>query len=146
MGWNLSGTERVCIDKLFHYDLEVDLSCHLFPSSSNETFKLNARHLNDLRRLYEKQSCLNLNHSEKILDIFRFCIRRNPVLSKYLDKNLEGFDNSQSNPMETALTGSSASIAPQPSYALMEMDTQSRLAWLVSKEVAVSEFEKLWMG
>ena len=82
---------RVFIDKMFDNGIEVtelereifsvparmeitfnyiDLSFQLFPSSSDETFKLVAQHLDDLRRYYDKKSFLNLNHSEKIIDIF----------------------------------------------------------------------------
>ena len=78
----------------------IELSFQLFSSSSDETFKLVARHFNDVHRYFDKISCLNYNHSEKIIDIFRFCIRRNPFLSKYLDKTTEDFDESQSNLME----------------------------------------------
>ena len=62
-------------------------------------------------------------------------------MSKYLDKTTEGIDESQSNInlMETAQTSSNTAIAPQPS--LMEVDTQSRLDMLVSKDVAVSKLE-----
>ena len=152
---------RGLIKRMFDYDLEVeelereifsipdrmeitfnyiDLSFQLFPVSSDEVFKLIARHLNDLRKYYDRKACLNFNHSEKIFDIFRFCLRRDPYLSKYLDVTTEGLDESQSNLMETAQTSSNTSIAPQPS--LMEMDTQSKFDVLVSKEVSVSEFEK----
>ena len=68
---------RVFIDKMFEYDMEVDelernifsiparmeitfkyidLSFQLFPLSSDETFKLVARHLKDLRRYYDEKS------------------------------------------------------------------------------------------
>ena len=76
---------RGLIKRMFDYDLEVeeierkiysnparmkltfnyiDLSFQLFPLSSDETFKLIARHLNDLCKYYNRKACLNLNHSE----------------------------------------------------------------------------------
>ena len=114
---------RGFIDKTFDYDQEVaelereiisipakmeitfnyiHLSFQLFPSTSDETFTLVARYLDDLHRYYDKVM--------------------------YLDKSFKCFDNSRSNEMDTAQTGSIASISPQSS--LMEVDTQSRLDWL----------------
>ena len=112
----------------------IDLSFYLPRSSCDETFKLIARHLSDL----------NFNYSEKIIDIFRFCIRRDAFLSKYLDKTTDGIDESQSNLMEIAQTSSNTDIAPQPS--LMEMDTQSKLDPLVSKNFQYPCLKKLCTG
>ena len=61
-------------------------------------------------------------------------------MSKYLDTNTESLDELKSNPTDTAQTSSNTAIAPQPS--LMEADTQSRLDMLISKNVAVSEFDR----
>ena len=83
-------------------------------------------------------------HSEKVIDILRFCIRRDTMLSKYLDKDFASFDSALSNQMYIAQTDSVLPIAPQP--IMMEMDTQSRLHWLLSKEVSVSEFENTLDG
>ena len=55
-----------------------------------------------------KKACLNHDHSEKIIDVFRYCIRRDPYLAKYLDKQNEGFDTSQN--MEKAQTGSNTML------------------------------------
>ena len=84
------------------------------------------------------------NTAEKIIDIFRFCIRSDPYLSKHLDKTTEGVDESQSNLIETTQTSSNTAIAPQPS--LMEMDTQSRLDMLVSKDVEYTSLKYFWTG
>ena len=65
------------------------------------------------------------------------------ILTKYLDTNTESLDELKSNPTDTAQT-SSDTIAPQPSF--MEVDTQSRLDKLISKNVAVSEFERTLDG
>ena len=82
------------MELMFNY---MDLSFQLFPSSSDETFKIIAKNLNELQRYYDRKSCLNLGHSDKIIDIFRYCIRKDNFLSKYLDKNTESLDNSKSN-------------------------------------------------
>ena len=63
-------------------------------------------------------------------------------MAKYLDKQTEGVDDTQN--METAQFGTNTAVAPQPS--LMEVDTQSNLDKLVSKNPAVSEFEKTLDG
>ena len=62
----------------------------------------------------EWNACLNLKHSEKIIDIFRNCIRRDPGLSKLLDKSTESLDESKSILIDTAQTSSNTAIAPQP--------------------------------
>ena len=85
-----------------------------------------------------------MKHSEVILDVFRFCIRRDPVLSKLLDERPESLDVFQSNPTDTVRTNPNAAIAPQPSF--MEVDIQSRLDMLLNKNVAVSEFERTLDG
>ena len=59
----------------------------------------------------------------KVIDVFRYCIKRYPHLAKLLDKQTEGFDNTQN--METAQFGANTAVAPQPS--LIEVDTQSNL-------------------
>ena len=115
---------------MFDYDLEVaEVEREFFSIPAkmeitfnyiDETFTLVARHLDHLSRYYDKKSCLNQNHSEKIIDIFRFGITKDAILSKSLDKSFKGFDNSRSNQMYTAQTGSIAAIAPQSS--LMEVD------------------------
>ena len=74
-----NGHMRGLIKRMFDYDLEelereifsiparmeitfnyIDVSFQLFPVSYDETFKLIARHLNDLRRCYDRKACLNL--------------------------------------------------------------------------------------
>ena len=48
--------------------------------------------MNDLHKYYNRKSSLDVQHSEKIIDIFRFCIRKDKVLPKVLDKFSTGFD------------------------------------------------------
>ena len=77
-----------------------------------------------LRKYYDRKASLNVQHSKKI-DIFRFCIRKDKVLSKVLDKKSSGFDESIMNAAQEI------TIAPQPTS--MEVEQQSKLAWLCSK-------------
>ena len=123
---------------VFNY---MDLSFHLFSGTTDETFTIVVRHMNELRKYYHKKACLNCNHSKKVIDIFRFCIRRDKLLSKYLDKDLAGFDNEQGNGPDIT---QNIIIAPQPT--IMEVETQSRMDWLLSKEVLLSGFEKTFDG
>ena len=76
-----------------------------------------------------------MSHSKKIKDVFRTCIRKYPYLAKHLDQQNDGIDKRQ-NP-DTAQNN--ADIAPQPSS--MEVDTQSNLDKLVSKNPAMSKLE-----
>ena len=81
---------------VFYY---MDLSFQLFSDAIDETYAIVAWHMNDLRKYYDKKACLNFNHSEKMIDIFRFCIRRDKLLSKCLDKDFAGFDMAKENAM-----------------------------------------------
>ena len=70
----------------------MDLFFQLYPATSDETFKKAARLVKELCRYYDKKSCLNLKHSGMIIDVFRYCIRGHPDLSKYLDESPESLD------------------------------------------------------
>ena len=122
------------MDVVFNY---IDHSFQLFPTSSDEAYRTRAKYLHSIRRYYDKKASLNPNHREKIIDVFRYCIRKDPYLAKYLDQQTEGVDKKQD--METAQFGANPAIASQPSS--MEVDTQSNLDKLVSKNPAVSELE-----
>ena len=95
----------------------IDLSFQLFPTSSDEAYRTHAKYLHSLWKYYDRKASLNPDHSESIIDIFRYCIRKDPYLAKYLDQQTEGVDEAQN--MNTAHTAN----APQPSS--MEVDTQS---------------------
>ena len=69
-------------------------------SVGDETFAIGCRHMNDLRKYYESKSSLNAHHSERIIDTFWFCIRKEKRLLKYLEKDFAGFDETSANTMD----------------------------------------------
>ena len=62
-------------------------------------------------------------------------------LASYLDKEIASGDSAQDNNVDVI---PHVAIAPQP--AIMEVETQSRIQWLISKELLVSSFEKTLIG
>ena len=106
------------MEVVFNY---IDLTFQLLPATSDEAYTKHATYLHTLLRYYDKKSSFSMSHSEKIKDVFRYCIRKDPYLAKHLDQQNDGIDKSQ-NP-DTAQNN--ADIAPQPSS--MEVDTQSNL-------------------
>ena len=121
------------MDVVFNY---IDLSFQLLPASSDEAYTKHAKYLHILLKYYDVKSSLNMSHSSKIIDVFRYWIWKDPYLAKYLDQQTDGIDKSQN--IETAQFNTA--FAPQPSS--MEVDTQSNLDKLVSKNPAVSEVEQ----
>ena len=131
------------MELLFNY-IDLSFPFQLFPTSedmpiiTDEAFNTHAKYLHSLRMHYDKKSSLNPEHSERLIDVFRYCIRKDPYLAKQLDQEPAGFDNTQN--MENTQSETNTAIAPQPSS--MEVDTQSNLDKLVSKNPAVSEEEQ----
>ena len=60
----------------------IDLSFQLFSGRIDDNVATLYRHMNELRRYYDKRATLNVHHSENIIHIFRFCVRKDRVLSK----------------------------------------------------------------
>ena len=120
------------MEVVFNY---IDLTFQLLPTTSDEAYTKHAKYLHSLLRYYDKKSSLKMSHSGKIIDVFRYCIRKDPCLANHLYQQTDGIDKSQN--IETAQFNTA--IAPQPSS--MEVDTQSYLDNLVSKNPAVSELE-----
>ena len=112
--------QKALLETIFNY---IDLSFQLFSGPTDETFATVLRHMNDLRKYCDRKSSLNVQHSEKIIDIFRFWIRKDKVLSKVLDNKFSGFDESV---MDSA---QHITIAPQPTS--MEVQQQSKLGMAV---------------
>ena len=103
-----------------------DLSLQLFSGSSDETFGIVHRQMNELRIYYDRKATPNVHHSEKIIDVFRFCIRKDKVLSKMLDKDFTGFNDDF---MDTA---QASTDPPQP--VIMEVEPQSKWNGCVAKK------------
>ena len=115
------------MELLFNY-IDLSFPFQLFPTSedmpiiTDEAFNTHAKYLHSLRMYYDKKSSLNPEHSERLIDVFRYCIRKDPYLAKQLDQEPAGFDNTQN--MENTQSETNTAIAPLPS--LMEVDTQSK--------------------
>ena len=58
----------------------------------DNNFAILLKKLNELRQYYDRKSTLNVHHSEIIIDIFRFCARKDRVLSQALDGDFTGFE------------------------------------------------------
>ena len=94
----------------------------IYLGPSDVTFAIAARQMNDVRKYYDS--------------VFKFCIRRDKVLSRYLDKDLKGFDSAETNTMDIARVDTNAT---QP--AIM-VEPQSKMEWLLSIAVLTTSFER----
>ena len=95
--------------KMFDYDLEVsdlekeffmvkekiepifnfiDVSYQLLDVPFEKTVALLNKQMGKLRNYYNRKATLNMAQSESIVDLFRFCARKDSVLSKALNGDL----------------------------------------------------------
>ena len=58
---------------VFNY---MDSFFQIQPNITEESFKKAAKMMDKLRRYYDKKACLNMKHTEIIIDVFRFCVRK----------------------------------------------------------------------
>ena len=103
------------IEKMFDCDLEVsdlendlfsiqeklelifnflDLFFYLYECPNDPMFTSLLKKMNNLQRYYDTKATLNMHHdhSETIIEFFRFCIRKDKILSVALKRDFEGFD------------------------------------------------------
>ena len=99
--------------------------------------------MRELCKCYDKKSCLNLKHSEVIIDVFRFCIRKDPDLSTYLEKRTVSRETFQSSESEAAHTNLDFTTIPNPS--MMEVDTQSNLDMLFKRKLQLPSLKEPWI-
>ena len=78
--------------------------------------------LNELRRYYDRKSTLNVHHSENIIDIFKFSVRNDKVLSQGLGGDFTEFDFEAKQNSEMDET---SYVAPQPKS--MEVESRSKV-------------------
>ena len=90
------------IRKMFDFDLEVseldnnlfsvkekielifnfmDLFFQLYDGPMDPIVANLSKKMNNLRRYYDKKATLNMHHSETIVEIFRYCVRKDLILS-----------------------------------------------------------------
>jgi len=84
-----------------------------------------------------KKATLNMYHSETIVEIFRFCIRKDSFLSVALDTNFEGWDCKESSQKTEMQEQALDPIQTNP----MELEVQARCEWLCSNKLLISQFE-----
>ena len=98
--------------KMFDYDLEVsdlerdlfsvkekiepifnfiDVSFQLLDGPADKIVALLIKKITALRKYYDQKSTLNMHHSECIIDLFRFCARKDRVLLQALEGDFTGF-------------------------------------------------------
>ena len=70
---------------VFNY---MDSFFQIQPNSTEESYKKAAVMMKNLRRFYDKKACLNAKHTESIIDVFRFCIRKDQLLSRNLERRV----------------------------------------------------------
>ena len=76
------------IERIFNV---IDLSFQLLDGPVDDKVASLIRKLNELRRYYDRKSTLNMHHSETIIDLLRFCTRKDKVLSQALEGDFAGF-------------------------------------------------------
>ena len=85
MNWTIiSGNEK--IELIFNF---MDLFFHLYNGPMDPIVANLSKKMNNLRRYYDKKATLNMHHSETIVEIFRYCVRKDLILSVALDSGLK---------------------------------------------------------
>ena len=73
--------------------------------------------MNELWRYYNSKTTLNVYHTENMIDMFRFCVRKDRVLSQALNSDCTSFDleaEQTADMAETKLADETSQVAPQP--------------------------------
>ena len=76
------------IEPIFNF---IDLSFQLLDGPVDDKVASLIGKLNELRKYYDRKSTLNKHHSEAIIDLFRFCARKDRVLSQALEGDFTCF-------------------------------------------------------
>ena len=153
---------RNIMQKMFDYDLEVsdlekeifivkekiepifnfiDVSFQLLEGPFDKAVALLNKKLTKLRNYYDKKATLNMAQSQDIVDLFRFCARKDRVLSQALHGDFSGFtlEFGTKHTQESEQEMDTTNQEPQPK--LMEVESQPKREWLCNKKLWVSNFE-----
>ena len=116
---------------VFNY---MDLFFQIQPNSTDESFKKAAVLMQNLRRYYDKKACLNTKHTESIIDVFRFCVRKDQLLSKTLERRttIRETDETKSESM--------AEVPTNLQQSDMDLEAQSTMDMLLKKKCFVMNF------
>ena len=92
--------------------------------------------MKNLRRFYDKKACLNAKHTESIIDVFRFCIRKDQLLSRNLERRVTIHETDETK-SETAQETSRTNLQ----HSDMEVEAQSKMDLLLNKKAFTTSFE-----
>ena len=129
------------IRKMFDFDLEVseldnnlfsvkekievifnfmDLFFQLYDGPKDPIVASLLKKMVKLRKYYDKKATLNMYHSETIVEIFRYCVRKDPILFEKASQE-QTIGPIQTNPME--------------------LESQTKCEWLCSRNLLICQFE-----
>ena len=113
------------IEPIFNF---IDVSFQLLDGPFDDRVAILIRKLTALRKYYDQKSTLNMHHSECIIDLFRFCARKDRVLSQALEGDFTGliFKSDAKQPPKQEMD--TTNNEPQPKS--MEVESQSKFDWL----------------
>jgi len=112
---------------VFNY---MDSFFQIQPKITEESFKKAAKMMDKLRRYYDKKACLNSIHTESIIDVFRFCVRKDQLLSRNLERRVTIHETDETK-SETAQETSRTNLQ----HSDMEVEAQSKMDLLLNKKL-----------
>ena len=118
---------------VFNY---MDSFFQIQPNNTEESFKKAAALMQNLRRFYDKRACLNTKHTESIIDVFRFCVRKDQLLSRILERRVTVRETDE---MKSKTAQEAPTTNPQQSD--MDVEAQSKMDLLLKKKVFTTSFE-----
>ena len=80
--------------------------------------------------------------NESIVDLFRYCARKDRILSQALQRDFSGFSLEIQPESEQEMN----TTAEEPQPKLMEVESQLKSEWLCNKKLWVSDFELTFNG
>ena len=116
--------------------MALDSFFQIQPNNTEESFKKAAALMQNLRRFYDKRACLNTKHTESIIDVFRFCVRKDQLLSRMLERRVTVRETDE---MKSKTAQEAPTTNPQQSD--MDVEAQSKMDLLLKKKVFTTSFE-----
>jgi len=117
---------------VFNY---MDLFFQIQPNNTDESFKKAAALMQNLRKYYDKKACLNTKHTESIIDVFRFCVRKDQLLSKTLERRITIRETDE------LKSESMVEVPTNPQQSDMDLEAQSKMDVLLKKKCFATNFE-----
>ena len=118
---------------VFNY---MDSFFQIQPNNTEESFKKAAALMQNLRSFYDKRACLNTKHTESIIDVFRFCVRKDQLLSRMLERRVTVRETDE---MKSKTAQEAPTTNPQQSD--MDVEAQSKMDLFLKKKVFTTSFE-----